>query len=132
MALAEAAVPFEVVPGVSALTAVPASAGIPITFRNMAHQIVVRSGYRNDDPAQFELTPSPPTATTYVYFMTVGRLTEIVDELREKDGLDSTTPIAVVQRGTLPGQRVLLGTLETIVLGRHAPSGFEGFLDGAR
>lgn len=116
LAILAAGVPLEVVPGVSALNAVPSAAGIPITFRQLSQQVVVRSGYRNaeHDPDR-ELVPPAPQATTYVYFMTVGRLSEIVTELRDRDGLEGNTPIAIVQRGTLPDQRVLHGTLDTIV-----------------
>lgn len=114
-ALLKAGVDFEVVPGVSALAAVPAAAGIPITYRGLSHQVVVRSGYRNSDPAAARLVPPTPAESTYVYFMTVGRLAEIVAELLEEDGLAPSTPIAIIQRGTLPEQEVLLGTLGDIL-----------------
>ena len=45
IALAEAGVPFEVVPGVSALSAVPASAGIPVTHRGVSAQVTLVSGH---------------------------------------------------------------------------------------
>ncbi len=115
LALWSAGVPFEVVSGVSALTAVPAAAGIPVTFRRISHQVVIRSGYRNPDDPSPELVPPFPSETTYVYFMTAGRLTEIVRELRERDGLADETPVAIIQRGTLPDQRVLHGTVGTII-----------------
>ena len=115
VALHDANVPFEVVAGVSALTAVPASAGIPITLRDVANQVVVRSGYRNvENPSQKLASPSP-LQTTYVYFMTVGRLTEIINELLETEKLPASTPVAIVQRGTRPDQRVLVGDLSNIV-----------------
>ena len=110
LALLKAQVPFEVVPGVSALTAAPAAAGIPITFRGLAREVVVRSGYHRPDP-YLDPAAAPSSQTTYVYFMTIGRLAEIVEELLA-EGLDPTTPAAIVQRGTLPGQRVLIATLE--------------------
>jgi uroporphyrin-III C-methyltransferase / precorrin-2 dehydrogenase / sirohydrochlorin ferrochelatase len=112
LALLKAGVPFEVVPGVSALTAAPAAAGIPITFRGLAREVVVRSGYHRPDP-HLPAAAAPPLETTYVYFMTIGRLAEIVDELLA-EGLDPATPAAIVQRGTLPGQRVLIATLESL------------------
>jgi uroporphyrin-III C-methyltransferase/precorrin-2 dehydrogenase/sirohydrochlorin ferrochelatase len=106
LALLEARVPFEVVPGVSALTAVPAAAGIPITHRGLAREVIVRSGYR--DPGE------AVSGSTYVYFMTVGRLPEIVEELLA-EGLDPSTPSAAIQEGTLPGQKVLLAPLSDLV-----------------
>ena len=108
-------VPAEVVPGVSALTAVPSAAGIPVTYRDLASQVVIRSGYRLPDPSSEALDAPRSDRTTFVYFMTVGRLTEIVRELRHTDGLSTDTPIAVVQKGTLPEQEILRGTLGDIV-----------------
>lgn len=113
--LLEQEIPFEVVPGVSALTAVPSAAGIPVTYRSLARQVIIRSGYRLPDPDSHTLPRSSSDETTYVYFMTVGRLSEIVEELTGEDGLDPSTPIAIIQKGTLPGQKVVTGTLASIV-----------------
>jgi uroporphyrin-III C-methyltransferase/precorrin-2 dehydrogenase/sirohydrochlorin ferrochelatase len=112
LALLKAEVPFEVVPGVSALNAVPAAAGIPLTFRGMAREVVVRSGYQMEEaaPAGFH----GPAETTYVYLMTIGRLTEIVDQLLA-EGLDPETPAAIIQRGTLPDEEVLVAPLGRLV-----------------
>ena len=96
------------VPGVSALTAVPAAAGIPITFRGLAREVVVRSGYARPEPPG--LPAGPRDETTYVYFMTMGRLEEIVDELLS-EGVAPSAPAAIVERGTLPGQRVAVSVL---------------------
>ena len=108
-------IPTEVVPGVSALTAAPSAAGIPVTYRDLANQVVVRSGYRLPDLDSETLARSDPKMTTFVYFMTVGRLTEIVKELLERDQLAPDTPIAIVQKGTLPDQKLLRGTLGDII-----------------
>jgi uroporphyrin-III C-methyltransferase/precorrin-2 dehydrogenase/sirohydrochlorin ferrochelatase len=115
LALRRAGIPFEVVSGVSALTAVPSAAGIPVTFRGLAHQVVVRSGYRDLEPETSRLRPASAAESTYVYFMTAGRLSEIVRELLESDGLPEETPIAVIQRGTWPDQDLLSGSLGTIL-----------------
>ncbi len=113
--LRRAEIPCEIVAGVSALTAVPAAANIPLTVRELSHEVVIRSGYRLPDPTADRLTPSSSQRTTFVYFMVVGRLTEIITELREHEGLDAETPIAIVQRGTLPEQEVLVASLGTIL-----------------
>jgi siroheme synthase len=107
-------VPFEVVPGVSALSAVPAAAGIPITFRGLAREVVVRSGYRQEEPSVTTRGPDGGSETTYLYLMTVGRLTEIVEELLA-EGVDPSTPAAIVQRGTLPDQQLVESTLGELV-----------------
>ncbi len=98
------------VPGVSALNAVPAAAGIPVTFRGIARELVVRSGYRQEEPYPPASHSGRAEGSTYLYFMTVGRLSEIVEELLS-EGVDPETPAAIVQRGTLPDQEVLLAPL---------------------
>ncbi len=108
-------VPFEIVPGVSALTAVPSAAGIPVTYRNLSREVVIRSGYRLPDPESDRLQKPNAEETTYVYFMTVGRLAEIVEELLNYDQLPSETPIAIIQKGTLPEQETLTATLGTVL-----------------
>jgi uroporphyrin-III C-methyltransferase/precorrin-2 dehydrogenase/sirohydrochlorin ferrochelatase len=110
LALLRAGVGFEVVPGVSALNAVPAAAGIPVTFRGISRELVVRSGYRQEEPYPPASHSGRTEGTTYLYFMTVGRLSEIVEELLS-EGVDPETPAAIVQRGTLPDQEVLLAPL---------------------
>ncbi|MGH9361672.1 MAG: SAM-dependent methyltransferase, partial [Thermoanaerobaculia bacterium] len=114
LALLKAEVHFEVVPGVSSLTAAPAAAGIPLTFRGVARELVVRSGYRTEESRGAPAGPAAPSETTYVYLMTIGRLGEIVGELMA-EGLDPATPAAIVQRATLPDQRVLVATLDSLV-----------------
>jgi uroporphyrin-III C-methyltransferase len=116
IALAEAGVAFEVVPGVSSLAAVPAAAGIPLTHRGVASEVRVLAGRSG---------PTPPTAApTVVVFMGL----EALSELRERllaDGLDPSTPVAVVSRGTTPEQEVVvaeLGTITEVAEGLDAPA----------
>jgi uroporphyrin-III C-methyltransferase/precorrin-2 dehydrogenase/sirohydrochlorin ferrochelatase len=106
LALERAGIDYEVVPGVSALTAVPGAAGIPLTHRGVASEIVVRSGHR--------VSPERAVETTYVYFMAATRLPRIVEELRA-EGLPDSTPVAIVQRGTLPEQKVLVSELGSLL-----------------
>lgn len=108
LALREAAMPFEVVPGVSALSAVPAAAHIPVTYRGIASEIVVRSGHRLP-LTQFEADDGR-TEKTYVYFMAVSRLDRVVKEL-SSEGVASSTPAAIVENGTTANQRVIQTTL---------------------
>jgi len=99
LALAEAGVAFEIVPGVSALAAVPAAAGIPLTHRGVASSVRVLSGRSAEESGE-----------TAVVFMGLRALSEVCAELLD-DGLDPTTPAAVVSRGTLPDQQVVVATL---------------------
>ena len=115
IALSEADIDFEIVPGVSSLCAVPISASIPVTHRGTASEVVVRSGHKmapTDDLPATRATPE--RETTFVYFMAVRRLERVVDDLRA-EGLPESTPVAVIENGTLPGQHVITGTLGDIV-----------------
>ena len=113
LALAEAGVPFEVVPGVSALSAVPAAALIPVTHRGLSSQVTVVSGHcagEGTPPNYAALARAPGTL---VFFMALRTLGSIVEGL-VRGGKDPQTPAAVISRGTRPEQRVVVAPLEEI------------------
>ena len=114
-ALAEAGVPFEVVPGVTAGIAAPAYAGIPVTHRDEASAVAFVTGH--EDPAKDEsaidwnaLAAFPGTL---VFYMGVRRLPEISARLIDA-GRPASEPAAVVERGTLPGQQTVTAPLAEI------------------
>jgi len=114
-ALRAAGVAFEVVPGVTAGVAAPAYAGIPVTHREAASAVAFVTGH--EDPAKPEsaldwaaLAVFPGTVVVY---MGVRQLASITARLID-GGRAPEEPAALVQRGTLPGQRAVLGTLATI------------------
>ena len=114
-ALAAAGVAFEVVPGVTAGIAAPAYAGIPVTHRDEASAVAFVTGH--EDPAKEEsaidwqaLAAFPGTLVLY---MGVRRLPEISARLIEA-GRPADEPAAVVERGTLPGQRTVTAPLAEI------------------
>ena len=104
MALAEAQIPFEVVPGVTSPVAAPAFAGIPLTHRDHADGFMVYTGHR----------PRENLRLTTVVLMAMKHLAQNVELLRSR-GHAGQTPAAVVQWGTLPRQRIVVATLDTIV-----------------
>jgi uroporphyrin-III C-methyltransferase len=112
LALAEAEIPFEVVPGVSALSAVPASAGIPITHRGVSAQVTLVSGHSAKgeelDYAHLARTPG-----TLVVFMGVAHLNRIATGLIAA-GKDPETPAAVVARGTHADGESVRGELHEV------------------
>ncbi len=110
LALAEAGVPFQVVSGVSALAAVPAAAGIPVTHRHLASQLTVVSGHDEHALDYAALAGAPGTL---LLFMALGRLAHIADRLIAH-GRAPTTPTAVIASGTLPEQQVVTTTLASI------------------
>ena len=108
LALVEAGIPFEVVPGVSSLAAVPAVAGIPVTHRGVSSQVTIANGHGPLDYASLAAAPG-----TLVLFMGLGRLGELASGLIEH-GRDAGTPAAVIASGTLPEQRVVVAPLARI------------------
>jgi uroporphyrin-III C-methyltransferase len=109
LALAAAGVPFEVVPGVSSLAAVPASFGIPITHRGVSAQVTLVSGHSaSGEELDFEFLARTPG--TLVFFMGLRQAGQIGDELIAH-GKDGTTPAAVIARGTRSDEVIATGAL---------------------
>jgi uroporphyrinogen III methyltransferase/synthase len=114
-ALADAGVAFEVVPGVTAGVAAPAYAGIPVTHRDDASAVAFITGH--EDPAKPESALDWPALAafpgTLVLYMGVRNLARIAERLVD-GGRPPGEPVAVVERGTLPDQRTVSGTLADI------------------
>jgi uroporphyrin-III C-methyltransferase len=98
----------EMVPGVSAAFAVPALAGIPLTFRGVAGGFAVVTGHRTAGERQD--WASYAAVDTLVVLMGVGRRAEIAAALME-NGRAPETPVAFIENGTTPRERVVLTTL---------------------
>ncbi|MGI9952947.1 uroporphyrinogen-III C-methyltransferase [Moorellaceae bacterium AZ2] len=115
LALREAGIPFEVVPGVTAATAVPAYAGIPVTHRGLASTVAFVTG--NEDPAKEESHINwrelALSADTLVFLMGMANLSQIVSQLL-LHGRPPDTPIALVRWGSRAEQETLVGTLLNI------------------
>ena len=114
-ALRAAGIPYEVVPGITAGVAASAYAGIPVTFRGLASAVALVTGH--EDPGKQDTAIDWPALAafpgTLVFYMGVRRLPEIADSLVSA-GRPAQEPAAVLERGTLPGQRHIAGTLATI------------------
>src|SRR5579883_2175777 len=113
-ALAEAGIPFEVVPGVSAAIAVPAYAGIPVTHRDYASSVTIvtgREGAQGAPGINWEALAA--LGGTLVVLMGVAALPDFTQRLMA-GGLDPATPAAVIQEGTTRRQRSVAGTLADI------------------
>jgi len=114
-ALTEAGVPFEIVPGVTSAIAVPAYAGIPVTQRGMACSVAFITGHSaNSKPLDINWQALSQGVDTLVFLMGVHNLPTIVASLKEA-GCPSEKPIALIEHGTLPEQRVITGTLANIL-----------------
>ncbi len=109
LACIAAGVAVEVVPGVSSAVAVPAFAGIPVTHRGLARGFTVVSAH----DADVDWGSLASVEGTLVLLMGVGRL-RLAAAALVMHGLASTTPVAVIERGTTPEQRTTVATLSDI------------------
>ena len=116
MALGEAGVPFEFVPGVTSPIAAPAYAGIPVTQRAMATSFAVVTGH--EDPTKavsgIHWEGLATAVDTLCFVMGVGNLPVIAEKLMAH-GRAASTPVALVRWGTKTVQEVLVSTLEHVV-----------------
>ncbi|MED5198712.1 MAG: uroporphyrinogen-III C-methyltransferase, partial [Gemmatimonadota bacterium] len=109
-----AGVPCEVVPGVSSAIGVPTGAGIPLTLRGKASTVsLVTPSVGKGLPARELPYAAMAEMDTAVVLMGGARLEEVVKGLIAA-GREGATPAAVIQEGTLPGERQVRGTLATI------------------
>lgn len=153
-ALREAGILFEIVPGLSSALAVPTHAGISLTQRGVAHGFLVTSGRRAraqaaaakadaagdeqaatvpgagprrdvvpNTPGRAMAPTGEPMAETIVVLMGVARVQEIAADL-VRAGRAPDTPVAIIERGTTPQERVICGTLHDITV-RAAAAGLE-------
>ena len=116
MALVEAGIPFEVVPGVTSAVAASAYAGIPVTHRDFASSVAFVTGHsaalHPDSNIKWEHLAKG--VDTLVVYMGVAHLSQIVERLT-RYGRDPNTPVSLVRVGTTPQQFVVQGTLANIV-----------------
>lgn len=111
-ALARADIPWRVVPGVTAALGAAAAADIPLTHRRLAHSVTLASGHAAADDS-LDWRALAGTRQTVVFYMGIAQLPRIVARLRAA-GATADLPAAIVERATLPGQRVLRAPLEHI------------------
>jgi uroporphyrinogen III methyltransferase/synthase len=124
LALAEHGVPFEIVPGISAASAVPAYAGVPVTHRGFAACFGAVTGH--EDPTKETSDLDWPSLAawqgTLVFFMGVKNLAENLGQLIAH-GLAPDTPAALIRNGTLPSQRTIVGAASDLAA-KAAAAGF--------
>ncbi len=111
--LAKRGIPFEVVPGVTSAVAAPACAGIPLTHRGIASGFHVVTGHDALSSRKVEWEILSQENETLVVLMGVHSLGEIARVLMSH-GRQADTPVAVIEWGTTPKQRVVTSTLSRI------------------
>ncbi len=112
--LADADIPYEIVPGITAGIAAPAYAGIPVTHRDYSSSFAIVTGHMREGKDDSIKWHSLTGIDTLAIYMGVGNLPYICEQLLE-NGKPAHTPVALIHWGTTEVQRTVTGTLETIV-----------------
>ncbi len=113
-ALSENGIAFQVVPGVTAANGCAAYAGIPLTHRDHAQACVFVTGHEKDGELKLNWKSLIQPRQTVVLYMGLSSLGAITQGFL-RNGADPATPAAVIENGTRHGQRVITGTLESLL-----------------
>ena len=111
--LSEHGIPFQVVPGITAAAGCASYAGIPLTHRDFAKSCIFVTGHMKDGGFDLNWEALIQPEQTIAIYMGVAGIRHLCGELIKR-GMSEQTPAAIIQQGTTPNQRVLIGTLKTL------------------
>ena len=114
-ALTEASLPYEVVPGITSAAGCAAAAGIPLTHRGASQSVAFVTAHGKDSEENLDWKSLARDRQTLAFYMAVRRFPVLMNKLIE-NGRAASTPIAIIERGTTPEQRVIRGTLGQLTL----------------
>lgn len=129
--LAEAEIPFEIVPGVTSAVGACAAAGVPLTHRAAGQAVALVTGHHDPDSPDCTLDWNALARMPGVVFYMASRHVAKIAAKLSDNGLSPDTPAAVIERGTLPDQRVTGGTLAGFAAGAEEVRGPAVFVVGA-
>ena len=112
--LADNGINFQVIPGVTAANGCATYAGIPLTHRDHAQGYIVVTGHEKDGELGLDWKNLIQPRQTVVIYMGLTSLGRITDGFLSH-GADPETPVAVIENGTRVGQRVITGTLQSLL-----------------
>jgi uroporphyrin-III C-methyltransferase/precorrin-2 dehydrogenase/sirohydrochlorin ferrochelatase len=118
-ALQQAGFAAEVVPGITAAAGCAAYAGIPLTHRDLSQSVVFVAAHGKDSADTLDWPSLARDQQTLVFYMAVGRFPELMNRLIDH-GRAADTPIAIIEKGTTPEQRVVRGHLGQLQMLREA------------
>ncbi len=109
--LSEEKIPVEIIPGVTSAIGVPTTIGLPVTHRGISTSLTIVTGH--EDPTKPEKQVKwDYTADTIIVLMGIGQIKENTDALMKYR--DPKTPVCVIENGTTPQEKIIMGTLENI------------------
>jgi uroporphyrin-III C-methyltransferase len=110
--LSKEGIEVKFIPGVTSAIGVPTSVGLPVTHRGIATSFTIVTGHEDPNKAEKQVKWDF-NADTLIILMGVGQLKENTGKLMKYR--DPTTPVCVIEKGTMPNQRIITGTLKNII-----------------
>jgi len=111
--LAEAGVPFQIVPGITAAAGCASYAGIPLTHRDHAQSVVLVTAHPSTESPVHDFAALVQPRQTIAAYMGLKALPRFCADLI-RHGMDPAMPAALIERGTTAGQRVITGTCASL------------------